>query len=557
MLGLGGADHARVSADFNWAAPSAAQGHSWARRAAFRLNALLQDTGVMGRDHVSLESRAIAPSVALGLGTPTRVTVGTQFVQQDNLPDYGLPGAAWAEWPLTPTTVQANAPVRQSNYYGSPGYDYDHAEQSTYSARIEHDVNRNLTLRNHTRYNRTHREAVISTVQSVASFNPETSLVTVARQGNDRENTVLSNQTTLVDRFSTGRLRHGVSLGLDIALEEQFAPGLGGVGTRAPVDIFTPNPNDPISGYAPARTAAETLGATDTVALYAFDTVELSQRVQVSGGLRWEHFETSFHSRDASGVTTADLRGADGLLSGKASVLFRASEAGNLYFSYGTTVTPPGSTNFTLSAQANNQNNPNVEPQESANLEVGTKWDLAAGRLSLTGAAFRTTNENVIYTVDATAVPPLYNQDDAQLVKGVTAGAMGRITDRWEVLANVGYLDSENRSQNPALNGKRLTLTPSFSGSVWTTYRLPRGVTLGGGLRHTDAVYVNAANTIRVPGYQVADALVEYAVNTHLSLRMNVYNLTDAVFVRNVNNNGGRYNPGNPRSAVVTSRISF
>ena len=32
----------------------------------------------------------------------------------------------------------------------------------------------------------------------------------------------------------------------------------------------------------------------------------------------------------------------------------------------------------------------------------------AGGRLSLTGAVFHTTNENVIFTVDATAIPPLF-----------------------------------------------------------------------------------------------------------------------------------------------------
>ena len=32
-------------------------------------------------------------------------------------------------------------------------------------------------------------------------------------------------------------------------------------------------------------------------------------------------------------------------------------------------------------------------------------------------------NKNVIFTVDATAVPPIYNQDDAQRVNGVTVGA--------------------------------------------------------------------------------------------------------------------------------------
>ena len=123
--------------------------------------------------------------------------------------------------------------------------------------------------------------------------------------------------------------------------------------------------------------------------------------------------------------------------------------------SYGTTVTPPGTANFTLSAQANNQNNPNVEPQESTNFEVGSKWDFAGGRLSLTGASSAPRTENVIFTVDATAIPPLYNQDDGQRVSGVTLGAIGRSRIAWEVLANVGYLDTragdtERREQRPA-----------------------------------------------------------------------------------------------------------
>ncbi len=46
-------------------------------------------------------------------------------------------------------------------------------------------------------------------------------------------------------------------------------------------------------------------------------------------------------------------------------------------------------------------------------------------------------------------------------------------------------------------------------------------------------------------------------MNAHLTLRLNINNVADAVYVRNVNNNGGRYNPGNPRSALVTTNIVF
>jgi catecholate siderophore receptor len=210
-----------------------------------------------------------------------------------------------------------------------------------------------------------------------------------------------------------------------------------------------------------------------------------------------------------------------------------------------------------LSSQGNNQNNPNVKPQESTNLEVGSKWDFYGGRLSLNGAVFHTKNTNVIYTVDAAAVPPIFNQDDEQQVDGVSFGVAGRIVRNWDVTANFAYLDSENRSQNAANAGRRLLLTPAFSGSVWTTYTTPIGLTVGGGIRLMDSVYVNAANTLRVPSYQIVDAMATYAVNRQISLRLNVYNLTDEVYIRNINNNGGRYNPGNPRTAVLTASFSF
>jgi catecholate siderophore receptor len=225
--------------------------------------------------------------------------------------------------------------------------------------------------------------------------------------------------------------------------------------------------------------------------------------------------------------------------------------------SYGTVVTPPGTANFTLSAQINNQNNPSVKPQESANFEVGSKWDFFGTRLSLTGAVFRTVNENVIYTVDATAIPPVYNQDDRQLVRGVTGGVAGQVTERWQVLFSAGYLDAILDTQNAVNNGNQLVLTPKFSGSLWSTYRLPLNLTLGGGLRFTDDVFINPANTITSPGYTLVDGLVEYAVNTHFSLRLNLYNLTDELYILNVNNNGGRYNPGHPRSALLSTNVQF
>jgi catecholate siderophore receptor len=180
------------------------------------------------------------------------------------------------------------------------------------------------------------------------------------------------------------------------------------------VSIFNPDPYDPATGYAPQPTQAFSKGRTGTASAYVFDTISVGARWQFSGGARLERYGTDFLTVDATGATTTNAHASGNIVSGKAGVMFKINQSGNVYVSFGSTVTPPGTANFTLSTQVNNQNNPDVKPQTSKNYEIGSKWDLAGSRLALNAAAFRTDNKNVVYTVDGTAIPPVYNQDDAR-----------------------------------------------------------------------------------------------------------------------------------------------
>jgi len=543
----------RLTADLNQPL-TLGEADSWLSKSALRLNMLWQDGGVAGRDYADNGRTSIAPSFAMGLGTDTRVILQGQFTKQDNLPDYGVPAAAWSE-PLTPGAIQASRPVDQSNYYGSPDVDHDKANQQSVTARVEHDLRSGWTLRNQTRYNQTGRDAAITTIQTPASWNPETEMVTLARQLNRRENRIIDNQTTLTGRIQTGRLAHALTAGLELIGEDYSAPGFTGAGTVDPVSIYAPAPFAPVSGFAPAPSGATTDGSTNTLAISGFDVVNAGPRLQLNGGLRVERYDTDYRAVTVDGIVT-DLAANDTVVSVKAGLLYQFTPIGNAYIAYGTSVTPPGTGNFALSSQPNNQNNPNVEPQVSKNLEIGTKWELFNRRLSANLAVFDTRNTNVIYTIDAAAVPPLFNQDDGQIVRGATVGLVGQLSDHWSVMTNFAYMNGTLDSQSATTDGNRITLLPVWSGSLWTTYGFGN-FTLGGGVRFTDKVYVNTANTIQAPAYHLVDALASYAVNRYLTLRLNVYNLTDEVYIRNVNNNGGRYNPGYARSVLVNTQIGF
>ncbi|WP_269778102.1 TonB-dependent receptor, partial [Pseudomonas tolaasii] len=57
---------------------------------AFRLNLMAHGNDVPGRDYEDYSRWGIAPSIAFGLGTPTRVTLSYEHQKDDNTPQYGI-----------------------------------------------------------------------------------------------------------------------------------------------------------------------------------------------------------------------------------------------------------------------------------------------------------------------------------------------------------------------------------------------------------------------------------------------------------------------------------
>jgi len=61
----------------------------------------------------------------------------------------------------------------------------------------------------------------------------------------------------------------------------------------------------------------------------------------------------------------------------------------------------------------------------------------------------------------------------------------------------------------------------------------------------------------QTPKYWTFDFVASYDVNARLSMRFNVVNLTDELYAKSLNNNGGRYNPGAPRNYILTANYRF
>jgi len=553
----GTADHVRSTVDINQPLSETLLGGT-----AVRLNAMWQDGGVPGRDVVQRDAWGIAPSIAFGLGADTRLALSAQLLRQESTPDYGLPSAALPG--LAPTTPPVG-PVDQSNFYGSADVDFDDIDSDSYTARLEHDFAPGVTLRNLARYSDNHRFAVVTAIQNSAAFDPVTGLVTRSRQINERINRNFTNQTNLNFGFRTGGLEHSMSAGVEYAEETQIVPGRTGAGTAPPADIYHPNPHDPITGFAPARTGAFTDGETTTFAGYAFDTIQLSRQWQLSAGLRVERYDTDFLSVAIPGSGTADieLNTSDTLTSWNTGLVFKPTDEGSLYVSAATTQTPPGGLNFTLSPTTSNANNPALEPQKSTNYELGTKWDLFDRRLQATAAVFHTINTNVVTTETVGGTVVAASFDSEQQVDGIELSIAGLITPEWQVFAGYAYLDSEfAKSVRTNQQDATLQWTPQNSGNLWTTYQLPLGFSIGGGVRYMDTV-ARSSLTIpdgaapSLPDYWVYSATAAWQAHEKLTFRLNVNNLTNEEYAASLNNNGGRYNPGPERSYLLSADFAF
>jgi catecholate siderophore receptor len=509
-------------------------------RTAFRLNVMAHDAGVPGRDVVENERWGVAPSLAFGLGTPTRLTLGYYKIKQDNISDYGIP------WVPANNNVLVEyrdkpAPVPRETFYGFRTRDREQMGSDMGTVRLEHDFSDSFVLRNQFRYGRSTRDSM-ATPPRFAS--PDSTNINREMRSWITEDDIYDNQTDLSADFATGAIRHSVVTGAAFTKEGNIrqlrtAP-------NSPTTLLNPNPDDIYTGEI---TLNPNIGDVDasTKAVYIFDTLRLGQRWQVNAGLRSENF-------DVSGVTTAGamLDHAEHMLSTRAGVVFTPRSNGSIYSSYGSSLNPSleGLSYTTGGAAA-----PELDPEKTYTAELGTKWDFFQNRLMLSTAIFQVTKHNA-RTPGILPDDPPQVLDGRQRVRGVEVGATGYVTPDWMVFGGYSYLDSEIiESNNASQIGNVFPQTPDHSYNLWTTYSFPWKVTLGGGLHYAGRRYNNVSNARFVDGYSTVDAMLSFPLARHLDVRINLYNLTNEYYFERVG--GGHLIPGAGRSGMVSTVFRF
>jgi catecholate siderophore receptor len=523
----------RVTADIN----VPLEGIGLGKRTAFRLNLLAHESGVAGRDVIENQRWGIAPSIAFGLGTTTRLTLSYFKMKQDNISDYGIP---WV--PATNNVLVAfrdkPAPVRRNTFYGFKERDKEKLKADLFTLRFEKDFSDSLSLRNQLRYGDSTRDS-IATPPRFAS-NDSTVIYRELRSW-VTDDKIIDNQTDLRARFSTGKVQHTVTGGLAITREtnervNRSAP-------NATTTLFNPNANDPYTGTLSVSPFVGNVKG-NSLAAYAFDTVKFGDKFEVNGGLRYDYF-------DVKGVTTtpAPISKIDRLLSFRAGAVYKPKPNGSIYFGYGTSLNP------SLEGLSYSTANTKIDPEKTHTYEAGSKWDLFKERFSLSGAVFRVDKDNA-RTPGLLPDDPPQVLDGQQSVNGLELAATGSLTREWKIFAAYTFLDSQIIKSNTKTEvGKQLQNTPKNSLNIWTIYQFQWKLNVGGGVRFVDSRFGNNTNTRQVNSYWTFDATAAYPLSNHIDLRLNLYNLNNAYYFDRLG--GGHLIPGAARSANFSLGFRF
>lgn len=567
---------------------------------ALRLNVMAQEFDVSGRNSVANASVGLAPAVAFGLNTPTRVYLYSQHLRHNNVPDGGIPTIGMAGFYNATAALQSGAKVDRANFYGS-AQDYEKIDADMVSVKVEHDLAANVRLQNLSRYGQSQMDRVLTGVNGLSVTKAGVLEVARTRQRTNQTNQILANQTNLNATLISGGIKHEVLVGLELLQEKQLTLGTTNGSTtgasattvvlagKTIAGISLPNANlyDPQAGDilgTPYFSGADTDGQTTTEALYLADTLSLTDSLQVNAGVRVDHFKTTTDvgtlitggaggnqaahpGKNVGDVDMAELESSDTLLSWNAGVVFKPAANGSVYVSYANAQTPPGGANFALSSSATSQANSAFDPQKTTTLEVGSKWDLLNKRLNVALAAYRTENDGQVSQDPLTAVAA---QDGKTRIDGVELALVGQLTNFWQLSAGIAAMDTEQRDQvsvnatsKAVTTSRAVRWSPDLTASLWTSYSW-RDLTVGGGMRYVSAQkrlvtdQDPATQSMKeIPAYRVVDLMAAYKVTRNVNLRLNVNNAFDEEYIATLNNSGARMTLGAPLSAALSAEFRY
>jgi catecholate siderophore receptor len=526
-----------------------------------RLTGVWHDADVAGRDAVHNNRWGVAPSLAIGLGGPTRAYLDYYHLVSNNMPDSGIPYN-------NPSAVPTNDPgervlqpgdgsplkvPHRSIFWGVTDRDHNDATAKVATGRVERDLwNGHALLRDSYRYERTETDYVW-TLPDDSKGNIYYGLL--FRRINDRVSAVFTsdNQTDLSGDFKTGKIKHSYATGMEFSSErgnndaynvssstdlsggtESCPHGAGAASGYNCTDLFAPDYHDPwtAANILPLN-HNPTHSKSVTQSVYGFDTIQFNSHFQSTVGGRYDHYDSTFTpAKSATAIPTQEVINNIGTY--LASLIYKPDHATSIYGTVSTAAIPTGSSlaQGVDTSNLSTINNDLLQPEFIREEEFGAKRELSGGGSLVRIDFFHMDIQNVRITqADGTIAAA---GTDRSL--GAEASISGQVTKKWQLTGGYDYIDAilvnagGAGAANGATNGQAMPNTARHSVSVTSNYRILPRLYAGGGIYGMTKVWGSQVNNKWVPGYVRGDIYANYQFNEHLNLQLNIQNVGNTYY---------------------------
>lgn len=488
---------------------------------ALRIGAMTTD-GDGRADKASTSRRGLAVDYRLGIGTANEFLFSLYHLNYDDKPDLG---GRWLQG--------SPAPFPADKWYGANS-DYQRDSADIATASHTHRWADGSSLKTTVRDGYFSRDLWATQINGLAAsvtqanFGPNTIVPrgTQTRAGEEHHTFLQSDYLTKTHWFDR---KNDLLVGTDYALERSVRFAYTGTPARPATTVALADNASLTDTRVKVRQAEFSSNA---LGIYAQDTITLTVHWKLIGGLRWDNFSGNYDRSGAAAPNNTTLSRSDNVLSKRLGLMYQPTEEVSYYVSYGTSFNTSGDL---YQYDATSANTP---PESSQNIEIGAKWELFGGDLSLRTALAHTDkyNERNTDVNQATGEFLLTGQRHTNSIEFEVAG---RINPQWDVFAGLVFMHGEidKAGSSPAAQatvGLNPGLIPNRQANLWTTYKIGNLWRVGGGFTAVSSQGPASASAAslsnRAPGYVKLDALVEYQWNENNTIKINLDNINDTVY---------------------------
>jgi catecholate siderophore receptor len=375
---------------------------------AFRLNAMYHHNRVPGRGVETYERWGVAPSLTIGIDSPTSLTLSYFHQHDNNTPIYGVPYFR---------NELNNGPlpgIDDSDYFGIVNLDKQLTDVDRLTAKFKHEFSDHVSITNTTRWQRVAQYSQTSAPQgtfclpngtqpvptyaSVQAGTPVGAACTVSIQnavyngvylGNvapnitvpnahsitvtpgffqpngprglvrDQLNDLFYNQTDLrIENGEKGGFHNTLVLGAAFSWEDYSITTASLIRNAAGQALVLPqfdysNPNTVYTGPLNYTVTAQSKSHTMNKAFYAFDNLEINDQFEINGGIRWENNKAQFRAiplavippgTNSLNPAELDQQSDENLFSWRVGAVYKPVQNVSIYAAVANAQTPSSST---------------------------------------------------------------------------------------------------------------------------------------------------------------------------------------------------------------------